>query len=359
MKRVLLVLAGLLLIAAPVTADTTASGLVQGWFSYAANDAENEDDDATQLGFGLKRARIGIKHSEGAFVGNFLMDTAGGKGHILDAFINWQINDMFSLRMGRFVGTGSQAAANTSPVVLDMVDYNLVGTYWSNGTVGADGRTVGAQITAHPAKILALKALLHNGSGDLGADYTPSSAMGPGGVADTGMMPYIDLGASVHLWPGTQAGFTYGMTTEDNRVWNDFNEDGMVDLGEIRADNNMSAHFYLNLGIAYMKFDWANLKFKNADWDDDGDDVSSSGWALTGGYPVTPKIVLVGRYDKWDCDTDMDDDGQANVSFGLNYSFDSQKPFHNRVQATFTSRLDETDRDDSMLFQVMWTYLIM
>jgi len=358
MKRVLLVLAGLLLIAAPVTAETTAYGLVQNWFSYAANSAENSDDDATQVGFGLKRARFALKHAEGDFYGNVLMETAGGRGSIMDAYINWQINEMFSLRAGRFVGTGSQAGSLTSPVVLDFVDYNLVGANWNRGTVGADGRTVGAQVTVQPTKMISLMANFHNGTGDLGMDNTHSGLTGPGAVADTGVLPRIDLGAKIALWPGTSTGFTYGLANEDRRVWNDMNGDGIMEMGELAADSNMSFHFYLNLGVAYMKFDWASLDYRGLDWDDDGDDVKSSGLAIMGGYPITPKIAAVAGYDKWDGDNDVDDNAVANLHFGVNYSFNSQKPYHNRVQATFTHRLDETERDDANLFSVMWTYLI-
>jgi len=289
-----------------------------------------------------------------------LIEGAGGFV-VRDAYIDWYVNDMFTLTMGRFRGVGSQAAGLTSPIVLDLPEYGLVGKGWASGTVGADSRTMGLQLAARPTKLIELKALLHNGHGN--ASYLPSTAAAtyPGGP-DTGFMPKLDLGAKAILWPGTELGFTYGMANEHRRFWTDMNDNDAPDAGEYNnADSNMTFHTHLNLGILFAKFDWASLKYKN-DWEGDDDDVDAGGWGITGGYTVVPQTELVVRYDTWDADKDVDDNGRKNFTFGVNYSLseDPMKKYQNRIQAAYTLRMDEgePERDDSGLFQLMWTYLI-
>lgn len=359
MNRVIFALAAILLIAASVSAEEMQAapyGFVQTWYSHASNGLDG-DAAMSQSGFGLKRARLGVMLKGENFMGNVLVEGAGGFV-VRDAYIDWYVNDMFTLTMGRFRGAGSQAAGLTSPIALDLPEYSLVGKNWAAGTVGADSRTMGMQVTASPTDIFELKALLHNGSGSV--SYLPSAAAGAyPGTADTGFMPKLDLGAKAILWPGTELGFTYGMANENRRVWTAAPTDSFPDAGAFNADSNMSTHVHLNLGILFVKFEWANLKFKN-DWDIDDDDVTASGYALTGGYTVVPQTDLVLRYDSWDADTEFDDNGRKNFSFGVNYSF-SENPnlkYQNRVQLAYTLRMDETDRDDSGLVQLMWTYLI-
>ncbi|MBC8367846.1 hypothetical protein H8E52_10580, partial [bacterium] len=277
---------------------------------------------------------------------------------------DWTINDMFLLTMGRFRGAGSQAAGLTSPIIIDLPEYGLVGKNWAAGTVGADSRTVGTQLTITPTKILEFKALLHNGSGNTSYFHSQNAAAYTG-TTDTGMMPKMDFGAKAKLWPGTEAGFTYGLANENRRNWTDMNDDGLPDAGEFGADSNWTTHVHLNLGTLFAKFEMASLLHK-FDWDNDDDDVTARGMAFTGGYLVLPQAQLVVRFDTWDADVDVDNNGRKNLTFGVNYSFNESQfglDYRNRVQLALTKRMDEKpdgadDRADDMLIQFMWTYLI-
>jgi len=365
MKRVLIALAALALLAGSAMseeAQVIPYGFVQTWYSSASNGLDG-DDAISESGFGLKRARLATMLKKDNFKGNIMVEAAGSF-KLVDAFIDWDINDMFLLTMGRFRGVGSQAGGLTSPVVKDLPEYGLVGKNWAAGTVGGDSRTVGTQLTIAATKIIELKALLHNGSG--GKSFFHSTESGAfTGTTDTGMMPKMDFGAKAKLWPGTEAGFTMGLANENRRNWTDMNDDGMADAAEFSGDSNWSTHLHLNLGTLFAKFEMASVLYKY-DWDNDDDDVTARGMAFTGGYLVMPKTQLVVRYDTWDGDIDVDNNGRKNLTFGVNYSFKESQyglDYRNRVQLALTKRMDEKadgadDRADDMLIQFMWTYLI-
>ncbi len=365
MKRVLIALAALALLAGSAMGGETQVvpyGFVQTWWSSASN-GESGDDAISESGFGLKRARLAALLKKGDFKGNVMIETAGSF-KVMDAHVDWTINEIFALTMGRFRGAGSQAGGLTSPVVKEFPEYGLVGKNWAASTVGGDSRTIGTQLTITPTKIIELKALLHNGSG--GTSFFHSTAAGAyTGTTDTGMMPKLGFGAKAKLWPGTEAGFTMGLANENRRNWTDMNDNGMPDDGEFGGDSDWTTHVHLNLGTLFAKFEMASVTSK-FNWDSDDDDVTASGMAFTGGYLVMPKTQLVVRYDTWDHNTDVDNNAQKNLTFGVNYSFNESQwgvDYGNRVQLAFTKRMDEKadgadDRADSTLIQFMWTYLI-
>ena len=71
MKKVVILTAALFLmsVAGPALADSSIFGIVQSWWSYTTWTDEVDDgedyDDATQTGFGIRRARVGWKYSDG------------------------------------------------------------------------------------------------------------------------------------------------------------------------------------------------------------------------------------------------------------------------------------------------------
>jgi hypothetical protein len=346
MKKVLLALVAVTMLATLAVAETQTIpyGFVQTWFSHASNGLDG-DDAVTQSGFGLKRARLGVMLKGDNFMGNVLVESAGAFA-LRDAYIDWYVNDMFTLTMGRFRGVGCQAAGLTGPIVLDLPEYGLVGKGWAGGTVGGDARTIGMQLSAQVHEMIQVKALMHNGDG--ATSFLPAgNATDATGLVNTDVMPQMDFGVYVMPLPFVKGGVTYGMPNEFRNT-----------------TGSMTGFLYANLGILYAKFDYAQLMC-NPVWDDDDMDFTSSGMAFTGGYTVMPQTELVVRYDTWDADTDIDDNGRKNLAFGVNYSFneDPAKKYQNRVQLSYTMHMDETpdgvdERDDKGLIQLMWTYLI-
>ena len=97
-------------------------------------------------------------------------------------------------------------------------------------------------------------------------------------------------------------------------------------------------------------------------WSDEADDYTAQGYALTGAYALNKQLEAVGRYDSFDPNTDVDNDRQANVTVGLNYSFNPDKPYDQRLQVNYIRRLDETlpgqDIPDPNVFQLQWQVFI-
>lgn len=345
--RNLIIIAALMLLPALAVAETTPFGLIQTWYSYTTLDSTANDlgeGSATQTGFGIKRARVGIHHKTDDFTGFFFYDAVPGK--FVDAWIKYDLNEMMSLQAGRFRGVGCQASGLTSPVALDLVDYPLVAKGWAGATHGADSRSLGLQVNAS-IDLLTASAFFHNGhAGDNG--YVPTA--GANEVVDNGVLPKMDFGVYAAPFDGAKLGFTYGLP-------NEFRPQA---AGEFVTA--MTCFGYYDLNGLTAKVDYVNLSSKADTWDDDEDDYVSQGYALTLGYDLTPKLGLACRYDAWDADTDEENDGLANFTLGLNYSFDAENPYDQRLQVNLVYRLDETaegvEIDNPYVLQAQWQYFI-
>jgi hypothetical protein len=366
MKKLMLLAAlALLLSAGAARAESSLVGLMQTWWSYTAYEdtVTTADYDALQTGFGLRRARAAWAYKQGDMGGLVMSELSGSGLTILEAYGDWKFNDKVSLRAGRFAGAGSEAAALTPAARLDLIDINLVGNRWASGTVGLDGRTIGAQLSLSPNEVFTVRALAHNGSGDLNADFTPSNnshgdptAEDTDGdpaptMVDTGALPQLDFGVIATPTPELRVGFTYGLPSEFRQT-----------------TGSMTAFVYYTKPTYFLKFDYATL-MHNPDWEDDDLDYSSLGYSLTAGYGLTKKTELVGRYELWDEDTDVDYDTEEpaagadptlvkNLAVGLNYYVNPDAKYDQVFKAAFTLRLDDmpegVDIADPYLFQLMW-----
>ncbi len=363
MKKLVLLAAVLFLmsLAGPAMAEGSVFGFFQTWLSYAAySHPDSSDYDASQLAFGVRRARVGWKYKDGPFTGKFQGDGAGGTFKVLDAFGEYKINDMAKVRMGRFVGVGSQAGGLTSATKLDMIERSIVGRRWGSGTVGGDYRTYAAMVSLAPNELFTVKAQLGNGFGsvnakpssnshndndptDMNDDDPPTEDTGDNLLND-GFAPQIDFGVYAAPVEGLDLGFTYGLPNEN-----------------LNTTGSMTAFAYYKTPAFYFKFDYATLQM-NPDWDDDELDVNSMGYAVTGGYNVNDNAQFVARYEIWDADTDAgNDDGSyitKNVQFGLNYYFNPEAKYDQVLKLAFTRRMDEMPDDvdiaDPNLVQIMW-----
>ena len=363
MKKVMLLAAlALLMAAGAARAEGSLVGLMQAWWTYTAYEdtIPAADYDATQTGFGLRRARAAWAYKQGDMGGLVMSEVSGAGLTILEAYGDWKINDKLSLRAGRFGGVGSETAALTSAARLDLIDLNLVGIRWGAGTVGVDGRTIGAQLSLTPNEVFNVRVLAHNGSGDLNADFIPNNnshgdpTQMDGDepdptMADTGALPQLDFGVYAQPTTELRVGFTYGLPHEFRQT-----------------TGSMTAFVYYAKPAYFLKFDYATL-MHNDTWDDDDLDYSSLGYSLTAGYGLTKKAELVGRYELWDEDTDVDYETEdatgnpmlvKNVAVGVNYYVNPDAKYDQVFKAAFTLRMDDTlddaDIADPYLFQLMW-----
>ena len=364
MKKVMLLAAlALLLGAGAARAESSLVGLMQAWWTYTAYEhPDSAEADATQTGFGLRRARAGWSYKQGNLGGLVIGEVTGSNVYILEAYGDWKFNDLLGLRAGRFVGVGCQAGSLTSSAKLDLIDVNLVGSRWSSATIGSDGRTIGAQLSLTPNEVFALRLLAHNGTGAWDADFTPSNnshgdpteldeeGEPDPSMADTGALPQLDIGVYAMPTAELNVGFTYGLPHEFRQT-----------------TGSMTAFAYYTKPTYFLKFDYATL-MHNPTWDDDDLDYSSLGYSLTAGYSLNKKAELVGRYELWDEDTDVDFDteelGDAdptlvkNLAVGVNYYVNPDAKYDQVLKAAFTLRMDEmpdgVDIADPYLFQLMW-----
>lgn len=362
MKKVVLLAAVLaaMCLATAAQAESSLVGLVQTWWSYTAyTHPDSSDLDATQTGFGVRRARMGYKYKGGDMTGSFLGDMSGTSFTILDAYADYKFHEKASLRAGRFIGVQSQAAGLTSSAKLDLVERTIVGRRFGSGTVGGDYRTFGAQLTVVPNDMFTVQLLAHNGNGSWSMDYVPSNnshgdpyhttmvdtvAVLTPTMADTGALPQLDFGIQAKPMEGLDLGFTYGVPNEKRNT-----------------TGSMSAFAYYTAEEYYFKFDFAQL-MHNPVWDDDDQDFTSMGYAVTGGYSANENTELVARYESWDNNTDKGtDDGDfltKNLSFGVNYYVNPEAKYDQVFKAAFTLRMDDTpdgvDIPDPYLFQLMW-----
>ncbi len=364
MKRATFLAAALLLLALAGAARAEGSlvGLLQTWWSYTAyTDPDSSKFDASQTGFGVRRARIGYDYKGGDMSGGLLGDVSGLNVVILDAYADWKFTEKASLRAGRFIGVQSQAAGLTSSAKIDLVERSIVGRRVGSGTVGGDYRTFGAQLTLEPSDMFKAQLLAHNGSGSWGADFTPStnSHGDPTALddedepaptmADTGALPQLDFGISATPTPELSVGFTYGLPNEFRS-----------------PTGSLTAFVYYAAPAYYFKFDYATLMW-NPVWDDDAADYSSLGYSLTAGYSLNKKAELVGRYEIWDTNTDVDYASEdavgdpelvKNLGLGVNYYVNPDAKYDQVFKVAFTLRLDDmpdgVDIADPYLFQLMW-----
>lgn len=368
MKRVMLLAAlALLMAAGAARAEGSLVGLMQTWWTYTAyEDPDDSELDAIQTGFGVRRARMGYNYKAGEFSGGFLGDMSGLNFTVLDAFGDWKFTEKASLRAGRFIGVQSQAAGLTSSAKIDLVERSIVGRRVGTGTVGGDYRTFGAQLTVTPSEIFTVQVLAHNGNGNWGTDFVPSTN-GHGDptavsvvdtiitpaptMTDTGALPQLDFGIAATPTEELSVGFTYGLPNEKR------NKTG-----------SLTAFVYYTAARYYLKFDYATL-MHNPEWDEDEADYSSLGYSLTAGYSLNKRFELVGRYETWDENTDVDYDTEdltedddpslvKNVGVGVNFYPTTDAKFDQVFKAAFTLRMDDmpegVDIADPYLFQLMW-----
>ncbi len=360
MKKIVLLTAVLFLVslAGPAMADSSMFGFVQSWLSYTAYTAADGDSvdtdgdeimdaaatDATQLAFGVRRARVGWKYKSDTHFGKFQGDGGGGTFKVLDAYVGRKVNDMVTVQIGRFVGVGSQAGGLTSATKLDLVERSIVGRRWAAGTVGGDYRTYGLMASIVPNELFKINVQISNGFGSVNAAPSSNSHAAAGGLIDDSFAAQLDFGVYATPMEGLGVGFTYGLPNEN-----------------LNTTGSMTAHAYYKLPNMYLKFDTATLA-NNPVWDDDDADFTSMGYAITGGYSVSEKAEIIARYETWDGNTDLgNDDGDymtKNFQVGVNVYCNPDAKYDQVFKLSFTRRMDEMPDDvdipDPNLVQAMW-----
>ncbi len=119
----------------------------------------------TRYGFGLRRARIQARvlyHD----LGGVEYDVEGGSGTVesVDLFAFANLSDRLQARVGYFPVAQPAGAIRTPYFLIDAVDRAAVIERWLAGTLGGDGRDLGADLTYAGGRTTVSLAL-HNGFG--------------------------------------------------------------------------------------------------------------------------------------------------------------------------------------------------
>ena len=101
---------------------------------------------------------------------------------------------------------------------------------------------------------------------------------------------------------------------------------GGVDVGHRDSDFCVAGTY---IGYEYKKF-MINFEYANADGYNGGtsgrqSNKKSNGFYTTIGYRVTPKLQLLARYDEFDPDKKVRNNGRREYSFGINYFIKGQE----------------------------------
>ncbi|MBC8472777.1 MAG: hypothetical protein H8D56_25225, partial [Planctomycetes bacterium] len=188
---------------------------LQSWGTYTTYDHYdwNADSSAlelkettTQLGVGIRRARLRGKMTKGKASAFVQFDAPTGQ--MMDAQIDYSPTNNLKLRMGRFVGAGSQAGGNTSHTAIDFAERSIVGRLWASSVGRSDYRTYGISLMGKYNNFN-YQVLAQNGDGFL--NLKPYGTKSSNSDEDTGAMPQLDFAVSTKLDNGISAGLHYGL----------------------------------------------------------------------------------------------------------------------------------------------------
>ena len=316
---------------------------IQSWATYTTYDkyelnsdssALVLDESTTQLGNGIRRARLRGKMTKGQVSAFVQYDAV--LSYVLDAQIDYKFSDNLTVRMGRFVGAGSQAGGNTSHTAIDFAERSIVGRNWASAVGRSDYRTFGMAIIG---KINRFNYQVMAQNGDNSLNLLPYGTKSSNSDEDTGPIPQLDFAISTKLSNGINVGLHYGLPNEDR-----INVSSATGFFYFKPSDYTKGKFR-------SKFDFARVVNHNNAQDD-----VSLGWGLGGFYMLSKKIELGAGYQSWDKNVDVDKDGFGNILLAATYSPDPDhwKDSLFKLVATFKTAEADNEPLDPMIIHVVW-----
>ena len=289
---------------------------------------------STQLGVGIRRARLRGKMTKGKAAGFVQLDAATSQ--MMDAQIDYSLSDNMKLRLGRHVGAGSQAGGHTSHTAIDFVERSIVGRMWAAGVGRPDYRTYGLSLLGKTG-VIDYQILANNGSNML--NLKPYGTKSSNSKTATDILPQLDFMVSSKLSSGLWLGLHYGLPNE-NRI-NISSATGFV----YYTPNDYKA------GKIRAKFDFAQVKNHAS-----GSDEQALGLALKGFYRLSDQLEIGAGYENWDPNTNQDSDGFGNYLIGLTYSLDPEHWKDSLFKLVATIKTSEQDNQpyDPVIIHMVW-----
>jgi len=306
---------------------------LQSWATYTTYE-HSADSTTTQLGFGIRRARLRGKMVKGKVTGFIQYDAA--TNHMTDAQVDYAISDKLKVRMGRFVGAGCQAGGHTSHTAIDFAERSIVGRMWAESVGRSDYRTYGLSLIGKVG-LFDYQILANNGDGSL--NLKPYNTKSDNSKTETGIIPQLDFMASTKLPMGLWLGLHYGLPNK-NRI----NISSMTGFVYIQSKNYIKGKFR-------GKFDFAQVVYH----DSESNDISF-GYAIKGFYRLAKKMEIGAGYENWDNNVDTDNDAFGNFLVGLNYSPNPEhwKDTLFKLVATFKTAEMENEPFDPVIIHFVW-----
>ncbi|MBC8374590.1 MAG: hypothetical protein H8E26_01020 [FCB group bacterium] len=316
---------------------------IQSWASYTTYDhyAMNADSSAlevnettTQFGSGIRRARLRGKMTKGKVTAFVQYDAVAS--YVLDAQIDYKFSDNLTMRMGRFVGAGSQAGGNTSHTAIDFAERSIVGRKWASAVGRSDYRTFGMAVMG---KFSNFNYQIMAQNGDNSLNLLPYGTKSSNSDENTGAIPQLDFAISTKLSNGINVGLHYGLPNEDR-----INVSSATGFLYLQPRDYSQGKFRTKLDVARV-----------VNHDSALDDVAL-GWGIGGFYKLSQKIELGTGYQSWDPNTDVDKDAMGNILLSAVYSPDPDhwKDSLFKLVATFKTAQADHEPLDPMVIHIVW-----
>lgn len=316
---------------------------IQSWASYTTYDhyvmktdssGYELDETTTQFGNGIRRARLRGKMTKGPVTGFVQYDAVAS--YVLDAQIDYKFSDNLKLRMGRFVGAGSQAGGNTSHTAIDFAERSIVGRKWASAVGRSDYRTFGM---AAIGKINGINYQVMANNGNNNQNLKPYGTKSSNSDDNTGAIPQLDVALSTKIGSSMNVGVHYGLPNED------------------RINVSSATGFFYFKPSEYTKGDFrSKLDFARVVDHTGAADEVALGWSLGGFYLLSEKIELGAGYQTWDKNLDVDSDAFGNILLSATYSPDPENWKDSLFKLVATFKTSEVDNEplDPMIIHVVW-----
>lgn len=290
-------------------------------YSYNSADGHSNSDDDTTVGFQFSEAEVGIEgdvtdnmHARISFDFAPANDHAssGGGAELEDAYIDWAVNDTFSLRVGQFIPAFS-AEASTS-------EFNTVGAHRSvsHEYLGTPSWTQGVE-AQFGGDTWTFALGFNDGPNTSNTTYSDSSEADFGINARFDFYSDSDMGrfADQTSWRGSAAGWRLGA----GLMWATY---GSTNPAGAETDS-----VFFTIDGAYEADGWAvRAAFYYTDIEDSASsDHSNMGFELGGSFFFSDQWEGFARWDMLILDDDAGAGQTSNedtfnfVAIGANYYF--------------------------------------
>ncbi len=291
-----------------------------------------------QIGFGVRRARLRASMTQGRATAFIQYETVAPK--LMNARIDYALTDNFTMRMGRFIGPGSQAGVRTSHTAIDFAERSIVGRYWSSAVGRPDGRSFGLAALGRN-NLFRYEIMASNGNADL--NLKPYNTEFSSSTTGDGILPQIDLMLIVDQWSSIEAGVHIGIPNENR-----------VNVGSLTGYAYYQPQVY-QAGAVRGKLDLAMVLDRTGPSDN-----TLVGIGFCGFYKINDNTEIGAGYAFWDQDQAADGDAVSNITAGVNYSPNPQRWKDTLFKLAVTYKTTEAPgaAADPLLIHLVWqTYL--